>query len=104
MFKVLQNINAYVEQDQRYKADSVIVTLTEHTREVTEEEELATIASTTVLERVVVEAYPADVSGVKLSGSNPLVVKDFGTDLTSAIEYYNSIEQQLCTGDIIREV
>lgn len=92
MHKLVHNVNAYVEQDTRYQADSVLVTLTENKGD----EE--------VLENAVVEAYPADVYGNKIEGANPIAIRDFGTDLKGAIEYYNSIEHQLSKGDIVHHV
>lgn len=100
MHKLLHNIDAYVEQDVKYMSDSVLVTLTENMEDSDDEEEL----ESEVLESVVVEAYPADVYGKKIEGANPIVVRDFGTDLNAAMKYYNSIEHQLSMGDIIHHV
>lgn len=93
MHKLVHDVNAYVEQDNKYLADSVLVTLTENKDEEGE-----------VLENVVVEVYPADVYGNKVADANPIAVRDFGTDLKGAIEYYNSVEHQLSMGDTIRHV
>lgn len=92
MHKVIYDVNAYVEEGTEYMTDSVLVTLTETKNEAKE------------LTKVVVEAYPANTDGQKMQGANPLTVKDFGTDLTGAIAYYNSIEHQLSMGDRIRNV
>lgn len=91
MHKLIQDVNAYVEEGARYGTDHVLVTLTEN-------------KSGESLTSAVVEAYPADVYGNKMEGSSPLVVKDFGADLDAAIEYYNFIEQQLYSGDRINNI
>lgn len=92
MHKVIHDVNAYVEEGKEYMTDSVLITLTE------------TKSEGGQLTKVVVESYPANTDGQKMQGASPLTVKDFGTDLKSAIAYYNSIEHQLSMGDRIRNV
>jgi hypothetical protein len=83
MMKVIQNVNPYVEESKRYKADSVKVELDEATFTVT--------------------VVPVDVFGVALAGVSMIVNKTC-VDLPSGIKYYEFIIQQLEQGDVIRNI
>ena len=79
----VKNVNAYVEQADAYKSDSVKVELNEGT--------------------FTVIAYSVDIAGVRVSGAANLVNKTLA-DLPKAIAYYEEIIHQLEQGDVIRNV
>lgn len=81
--KFVKNVNAYVEQADGYRADSVQVELNEGTFTVT--------------------AYPVDTAKVKIAGAANLVNRTF-LNLRLATAYYEQIIHQLEQGDIIRNV
>lgn len=83
MIKVIHDINPYVENNTRYKADSVKVELEESSFRVT--------------------VYPVDTTGKVPSGLNPIVDKT-EKDLASAIKFYNKMCEELSQGDIIRSI
>lgn len=83
MFQYIENINAYVEEDKKYKADRVKVELIEDTK--------------------TVKAYPCDMNGKQVSGMECLANESFST-FSEALKYYEHLCHELYQGDVIRNV
>ena len=83
MYKVITDVNSYVEEGTQYQADKVILNLAEDTFTVT--------------------VYPCDEYGVAVVGAEPIVTAVLA-DLPSAIAYYQKMERQLSEGDRIRNI
>ena len=83
MLKYFYDVNPYVEEQERYKCDSVVLELDEGTLKLTLK---------------AVDAYNNVISGV------PALVDETYTDLGVAIQAYNEVEHQLSQGDIVRAI
>lgn len=83
MFQYFHDVNAYVEEDQRYGTDSVKLELDEDTLEV--------------------KCFVVDVYEQPIEGRDNLAYKQFD-DFKMALDYYRHLAHQLAQGDVIRHV
>ena len=82
MFQYFHNVNAYVEEADRYGTDSVKLELDEDAKQVTVK---------------LVDYYKAETADA------PLVDETF-EELTPAIKFYEEMAHQLSQGDVIRNL